>query len=187
MTAITTSLARGRLVPKEVGDKLRVDEFFNSVEQFVSILESSRLIGLRRLTTDELAGTTGQHEPATAGLLERYMSLSLRDEVVTLADMELDEELRVGGKYTKFYTISDIDDLPEWVYTNNRPGRRCGRGSVHRTVQRIGQLRGSRVADAALQPHLQPVYFHRGQADCLSKAGTTGFADAVAGKFWQRQ
>lgn len=115
VSAVKTSLSRGRLVPKEVGDRLKVEEFFNSVEQFVSILESSRLIGLRRLNTDELAGSD-----AHAGLLERYMSLSLRNEVVTLADLEMDEELRVGGKYTKFYTISDIDDLPEWVHTNNR-------------------------------------------------------------------
>ncbi len=135
VSAVKTSLARGRLVPKEVGDKRKVDEFFNCIEQFVSILESSRLISLRRLGADELAGTdkhTGASigeasTPAastagasTPGLLERYMSLSLRDEVVTLADLEMDEVLKVGGKYTKFYTISDIDDLPEWVYTNNR-------------------------------------------------------------------
>lgn len=113
--AVMTSLTRGRLVAKEVGDKHKVEEFFNSVEQFVSILESSRLIGLQRIKATELAGTDTQ-----AGLLERYMSLSLRDEVVTLADLEMNEELRVGGKYTKFYTISDIDDLPEWVHTNNR-------------------------------------------------------------------
>lgn len=122
-SSVQTTLSKGRLLPREFSDKRKIDEFLNSIEQFKAILESTRRITLRRLTNEDLAGRDSDRKTgkaATPGLLERYMSLSLRDEVVTLADIEMGEELRVGGKYSKFYTISDVEDLPEQLGTNNR-------------------------------------------------------------------
>lgn len=116
VTPLTTTLVRGRLVPREVAQEQKMGEFFNALHQFVAILESTHKLRLRRLTDGDLAGTDGM-----PGLLERYMSLSLREEVVTLADIETGgDELKIGSKWSKFYTVADVDDLPDAIPTNSR-------------------------------------------------------------------
>lgn len=118
-----TSLIRNRIVPKRALNRNEIDKFMVAVLQLTSILESSRLIKCRRLSNDELQpdrdAPVGQ-----AGLIERYMTLSLNDEVVPLMDMDFtsEDELRIGGKYSKFFTISQIDDMPDAVNTNVRIG-----------------------------------------------------------------
>ncbi|GAA4463052.1 TraG family conjugative transposon ATPase [Nibrella saemangeumensis] len=115
VSAEAITLARTRLVSKEVADAKKLDDFLNAVEQCKAILESTRLLRLQRLTTNDIVSTA-----ISQGLLERYYSLSLQEEVVTLADIERDDCLRIGGKFAKFYTISDVDDMPDWVLTHNR-------------------------------------------------------------------
>lgn len=115
-TVLNSSLLGGRFLPTEVADPRRMTEFFNALDQFVAILESTRKIGLRRLTDEELAGAPGR-----PGLLERYLSLSLHEAVVPLADLVTGgDELRIGSKYSRFYTLSDVDDLPDVLTTNAR-------------------------------------------------------------------
>lgn len=118
-----TSLLRKRIVPKRSLNQSEIDKFMVAVLQFTSILESSRLIKCRRLSNDELQ--PDKNAPVgQSGLIERYMTLSLNDEVVPLMDMDLtsEDELRIGGKYAKFFTISQVDDLPDSVNTNVRIG-----------------------------------------------------------------
>lgn len=118
-----TSLIRNRIVPKRALSKNEIDKFMVAVLQLTSILESSRLIKCRRLSSDELQ--PNRDAPVGhAGLIERYMTLSLNDEVVPLMDMDFtsEDELRIGGKYSKFFTISQIDDMPDSVNTNVRIG-----------------------------------------------------------------
>ena len=118
-----TSLIRNRLIPKRALSKHDIEKFTVSVLQFTSILESCRLITCRRLMNDELQ--PDRNSPVEqAGLIERYMSLSLNDKVVPLMDFDLtsEDELRIGGKYSKFFTISQVDDMPDSVNTNVRIG-----------------------------------------------------------------
>lgn len=118
-----TSLLRSRLVPKRALSQGDIDKFMVAVLQLTSILESSRLISCRRLLSDELQ--PGRDAPVgEAGLIERYMTLSLTDEVVPLADFDFtsEDELRIGGKYSKFFTISQVDDMPDTINTSVRIG-----------------------------------------------------------------
>ncbi|WP_018620810.1 TraG family conjugative transposon ATPase [Spirosoma luteum] len=118
-----TSLLRSRIVPKRALSRSDIDKFMVAVLQLTSILVSSRLIKCRRLSNDELQ--PDKNAPVgQAGLIERYMTLSLNDKVVPLMDMDFtsEDELRIGGKYAKFFTISQVDDMPDSVNTNVRIG-----------------------------------------------------------------
>ncbi|WP_338877301.1 TraG family conjugative transposon ATPase (plasmid) [Spirosoma sp. SC4-14] len=118
-----TSLLKPRIVPKRALNRQEIDKFMVAALQLKSILESSRLIKCRRLSSDEIQ--PDRDAPVDqAGLIERYMTLSLKDEIVPLMDMDFtsDDELRIGGKYSKFFTISQVDDMPDSINTNVRIG-----------------------------------------------------------------
>ena len=109
-----STLCRGRLTPKELNHEMVV-KFMESVEQFERIINDTGYIKLRRLSDDEIVGTDN-----TSGLIERYMSLSMGD-VNCLEDIDLSaKEMRIGDKMLCLHTLSDTDDLPGKVSTDNR-------------------------------------------------------------------
>ena len=109
-----STLCRGRILPKEL-DHEAVVKFMESVEQFERIINDSGHITLRRLTDEELVGTD-----TSSGLIEKYMSLSMED-VACLEDMDLSaQQMRIGDNMLCLHTLSDTDDLPAKVGTDNR-------------------------------------------------------------------
>ena len=109
------TLCRGFLVPKEIRDKETVERFMEAVGQFESIVNDSGLVRLERLTTEEITGT--ENEP---GIIERYLTLSA-DGTSMLQDMQLNpDEMRIGDKRLCLHTLSDLDDLPGKVKTDER-------------------------------------------------------------------
>jgi conjugation system TraG family ATPase len=109
-----SSLCRGFIVPKEVNKETSV-KFLEAVGQFERIVNDSGFIRLTRLLSDEITGTG-----KSAGLIEKYFSLSL-DETTCLQDMELGADgLRVGDKHLCVHTVSDVEDLPAKVGTDRR-------------------------------------------------------------------
>ena len=72
-------------------------------------------IRLRRLGADEIAGT-----PESSGILERYLTLSPSGKT-PLQDMRLDpDRMWIGDKALCLHTLSDLDDLPGSVRTDDR-------------------------------------------------------------------
>jgi conjugation system TraG family ATPase len=109
-----SSLCRGTIIPKEVNKETAV-KFLESVGQFERIVNDSGFVSLTRLTSDEITGTE-----STAGLVEKYFSLSL-DDTTCLEDMELGADgLRIGSKHVCLHTVSDVEDLPGTVATDMR-------------------------------------------------------------------
>ena len=109
-----STLCRGRLTPKELNHEMVV-KFMESVEQFERIINDTGYIRLRRLTDDEIVGTDDK-----SGLIERYMSLTMED-VNCLEDIDLSaRQMRIGDKMLCLHTLSDTDDLPAKVSTDNR-------------------------------------------------------------------
>ncbi|MDR1632985.1 MAG: TraG family conjugative transposon ATPase [Dysgonamonadaceae bacterium] len=109
------TLCRGFLVPKEIRDKETVHKFMETVGQFERIMNDSGFLKLIRLTSDEIIGT--KENP---GLVEKYFSLSLEDTTV-LKDIQLNpEDMRIGDNILCLHTLSDVDDLPGKVSTDNR-------------------------------------------------------------------
>lgn len=109
-----STLCRGRLTPKELNHEMVV-KFMESVEQFERIINDTGYVKLRRLSDDEIVGTE-----TTSGLIERYLSLSIGD-VNCLEDIDLSaKEMRIGDKMLCLHTLSDTEDLPGKVSTDNR-------------------------------------------------------------------
>ena len=109
------TLCRGFLVPKEIRDKEVIQKFLEAVGQFERIVNDSGFITLTRMTDDEITGTKER-----AGIIEKYFSLSLED-TVTLKDIQLNpEEMRIGDNRLCLHTLSDVEDLPSKVSTDNR-------------------------------------------------------------------
>ena len=109
------SLCRGFIVPKEIKDREAMVKFIEAVGQFASIMNESGFVRLHRLTTDEIVGTR-----QTAGIVEKYFSLSQTD-TTTLKDMSLGaDEMRIGDNILCLHTLSDVEDLPGNVTTDIR-------------------------------------------------------------------
>ena len=110
-----STLCKGKIIPKEIEDKETVTKFLEAVGQFERIMNDSGFITLRRLTTDEIVGTE-----TTAGIVEKYFSLSQNDTTV-LKDISLNpEEMRIGDDFLCLHTLSDVEDLPGNVGTDSR-------------------------------------------------------------------
>jgi conjugation system TraG family ATPase len=109
------TLCRSFLVPKEMRDKETVIKFLESVGQFERIVNDSGFIKLTRLSSDEITGTKGD-----SGLIEKYFSLSL-ENTTCLEDIALGaDEMRIGDNILCLHTLSDTEDLPSKVTTDNR-------------------------------------------------------------------
>lgn len=109
-----SSLCRGFILPKEVNKETTV-KFLEAVGQFERIVNDSGFITLTRLTSDEITGTS-----ESAGLVEKYFTLSL-DDTTCLQDMELGADgLRIGSNTVCLHTLSDVEDLPGTVGTDMR-------------------------------------------------------------------
>lgn len=109
-----SSLCRGFILPKEVNKDTSV-KFLESVGQFERIVNDSGFINLTRLASDEITGTEN-----SAGLIEKYFSLSLTD-TTCLEDMALGADgMRIGDKHICLHTLSDVEDLPGRAGTDRR-------------------------------------------------------------------
>jgi len=109
------TLCRGFLVPKEMRDKETVAKFLEAAGQFERIVNDSGFLKLTRMSSDEITGT--KENP---GLIEKYFSLSL-ENTTTLKDIQLNpEEMRIGDNILCLHTLSDAEDLPGKVSTDNR-------------------------------------------------------------------
>lgn len=109
-----STLCRGRLTPKELNHEMVV-KFMESVEQFERIINDTGFLKLRRLSDDEIVGTE-----MTSGIIERYLSLSMGN-VTCLEDIDLSaKEMRIGDNMLCLHTLSDTEDLPGKVSTDNR-------------------------------------------------------------------
>jgi conjugation system TraG family ATPase len=109
-----SSLCRRSILPKEVNKETAV-KFLEAVGQFEQIVGDSGFVKLTRLSSDEITGT--KENP---GLVEKYFSLSLGN-TTTLKDIQLNpEDMRIGDNILCLHTLSDVDDLPGTVSTDNR-------------------------------------------------------------------
>jgi len=122
-----STLCRGFLVPKEIKDKETIQKFLEAVGQFERIVNDSGFVKLLRLSdsdivgTQETLGTIGTvGTNGQAGLIEKYFSLSLND-TTCLQDITLGAgEMKIGDNILCLHTLSDTDDLPSKVSTDNR-------------------------------------------------------------------
>ncbi|WP_347082080.1 TraG family conjugative transposon ATPase, partial [Bacteroides uniformis] len=103
------------IIPKEMTDRETVTRFMESCEQFERIVNDSGLLRMTRLTDEEITGTD-----TSAGIIEKYFSLS-QEDTACLQDLSLGAgEMKIGDNYLCLHTLSDPEDLPSNVATDCR-------------------------------------------------------------------
>jgi len=102
-----SSLLRSTLSPAQATSRVLVDGFLDAVGQFARVMEDSGFAALDRLGDDELAGTAN-----VPGVLEKYFFLLGEGEAPVIRDIHLKDEIRVGDKHCRLFTLSDTEDLP---------------------------------------------------------------------------
>jgi conjugation system TraG family ATPase len=131
-----SGLLRSRLVPQGTLDDRAQRGMEDAVGQFAQILGDSGLVGVRRLTTAELASARGK-----AGVIEQYTYLLDSDKPV-LRDIRLRDGLAVGDRECALYTLADADHLPANCSPSVPYERFSSAGSVIRVgfMARLGLL-----------------------------------------------
>ena len=106
-TSATSTLLGKTLIPAELLQRESVQEFLDQVMQFERILKDSKFVQIRRLTADELAGTSNQ-----PGIIEQYCQLVPPGQSPQLADIDFYKGMRIGDKHCFLYTLADVEHLP---------------------------------------------------------------------------
>ena len=114
-TSSFNALTRGFIIPKEMQDKDTVARFLECCGQFERIVNDSGLLRMVRLTDEEITGTE-----TSAGIIEKYFSLS-QENTTSLQDITLGAgEMKVGDNVLCLHTLSETEDLPSFVGTDSR-------------------------------------------------------------------
>ena len=96
-------------------DKDTVARFLECCGQFERIVNDSGLLRMVRLTDEEITGTE-----ISAGIIEKYFSLS-QENTTSLQDITLGAgEMKVGDNVLCLHTLSETEDLPSSVGTDSR-------------------------------------------------------------------
>ncbi len=110
-----TALTRGFIISKEIQDRETAVKFIEACGQFERIMNDSGFIRLTRLTHDDIVGTS-----VAAGIVEKYLTLS-QEDTACLEDIAIHPgEMTVGDKVLCLHTLSDTEDLPGLVRSDNR-------------------------------------------------------------------
>ncbi|WP_424292269.1 TraG family conjugative transposon ATPase [Daejeonella sp.] len=102
-----SGLFRKSIVPSQMLSPNFVNEFADKANQFERILIDSGFVQMRRLSTDELAGSD-----STAGIIERYCFLLGKSERASLTDVHLKDEIKIGANYCQLFSLSEAENLP---------------------------------------------------------------------------
>ena len=112
-TSSFNALTRGFIIPKEMQDKDTVARFLECCGQFERIVNDSGLVRMVRLTDEEITGTE-----TSAGIIEKYFSLS-QEDTTSLQDITLGAgEMKIGDNLLCLHTLSETEDLPSSVGTD---------------------------------------------------------------------
>lgn len=102
-----SNILRKSIVPAQTVNPVLFNDFLDSAGQFEQVLSDSGFVSLRRLNDDELAGTSNK-----AGIIERYCFLLGAEEMPSISDIQVKDEIRIGTKHVELYTLSDAEDMP---------------------------------------------------------------------------
>lgn len=102
-----SGLFRKSIVPSQILSPNFVNDFADKASQFERILIDSGFVQLKRLSTDELAGSNNP-----AGIIERYCFLLGKSERASLTDVHLKDEIKIGANYCQLFSLSEAEHLP---------------------------------------------------------------------------
>ena len=106
-SSAVTGLMKSRVSPKQLTDLGLFPAFLEKTGQFERILLDTGLLGLRRLSGEELYGAMGK-----PGLLEQYCFGLQEDDLPVLRDVHLKQRLQVGAFHGQVFSLADVEELP---------------------------------------------------------------------------
>ncbi|SHN20806.1 TraG family conjugative transposon ATPase [Flavobacterium xinjiangense] len=106
-SSLYSNLLRNSIVPEETLKANLRQEFIDSTGQFRRILEDSGFVKLTRLSNGEL-----RSQSRKIGIIERYCSLSEKEDAFIYKDIAFSDGLQVGDNHCQIYTLGDAADLP---------------------------------------------------------------------------
>lgn len=106
-TSLFSSLLRRSIVPEQTVDSALLQQFLGTCGQFRHVLEDSGLMKLRQLKDHELSSQSRKK-----GIIEKYCSLSNKEEDLLIRDILFDKGTAVGNNKCQLFTLSDVEDLP---------------------------------------------------------------------------
>ena len=115
-----SNVLRKSIAPVQLTSRVLIEEFLDSVGQFVRVMADSGFVALEQLGDDELAGTAN-----CPGVLEKYCFLLGEGEAPVIRDIHLKDQIRVGNKHCQLFTLSDVEDLPSMVGSRINYDRYC--------------------------------------------------------------
>jgi hypothetical protein len=104
--SLLSNLIKPNLVPKDCLDKKSLADFSDSVNQFQSIVQDSKLVKLRRMGMEKLSSSAKE-----TGLIERYSFLNQQTDSRIISDFQFGNALKIGQKELRIYTLGDAIDL----------------------------------------------------------------------------
>jgi conjugation system TraG family ATPase len=105
-SSVFSNLLRPSIVPEQTRSKNALLDFEDSAGQFARILTDSG-VKLERLKSADITS-----HKLKVGLIERYCTLSEQSNHLQVKDLQIKDELRIGDKHCRLYTLSDVTDLP---------------------------------------------------------------------------
>lgn len=106
-SSLFSNLLRRSIAPEQTLKPQVLQDFLDSAGQFKRILEDSGFVKLTRLKDEQL-----QSHSRKLGIIERYCSLSEKDNSFLFKDIEFKEGIQVGDQHCQLYTLGDAADLP---------------------------------------------------------------------------
>jgi len=106
-TSLFSNLLRRSIVPEQSINTSLLQQFLDTCGQFRHVLEEAGFIKMRQLTDSELL--SNKHGK---GIIEQYCFLSGKNDPFIIEDIRLKEQLQVGKKHCRMYTLGDVEDLP---------------------------------------------------------------------------
>ncbi|WP_192347857.1 TraG family conjugative transposon ATPase [Algoriphagus sp. Y33] len=106
-SSLFSNLLRSSIVPGQVLNPAKVQDFLDACGQFRRILEDSGFARLERLGDEALLSHKDR-----AGIIEKYCGLSASGSDRFLRDISFGDPIRVGDKYCRMFTLGDAGDLP---------------------------------------------------------------------------
>jgi conjugation system TraG family ATPase len=106
-TSVFSNLLRPSIVPEQTLKPQAIQDFMDSCGQFKRIMEDSGFVTLSRVSGEDLMSHNRK-----MGLIERYCTLSEKQDDFLLKDIRFEDGIQVGDQHVQIYTLGDAEDLP---------------------------------------------------------------------------
>lgn len=110
-TSYLSILCRNKIIPNDMLDKSRWEDFSDKVSQFISILTENG-IGVSRSSEKAILGDLSK-----TGAIEQYLTFEFGEKKSVMMDIYMeDNDFKVGDNYLSCFSIGNLEELPSNVH-----------------------------------------------------------------------